>query len=576
MRRRLGLLLALLVAGVLSVTPAASGSSPRTFTFYGSGYGHGLGLSQWGAYGLAQQGWTYKQILTHFYKGTTVGKASTVPSKLRIGLTQNQSVVNLTAQGGKVELNLQGTGTHVAWIPQGQTWTVRASTTGTYRIKDAVAALVGGQSWGSVSHGLVAAPASGARVKVAETGHAYKRGTIEFNTYRPCDGCAYRERLIAVLGPQAYLYGVGEVPSSWPMQALETQALAARTYAFEKVARLGQHRPTCNCGLYASTLDQNYVGWDKESGSMGNRWVDAVVRTADQVVKYKGSLIQAYYHSSSGGFTENNENVWGGSAIPYLRGVCDPGDFSSANPVRTWTLTFTDAAITKKLARYTGSIGTVTGFSGIVRGVSSRIKSITVAGTSKKATISGAALKAALGMRDTRVWVNANRNVTGAIRDKYDALMCAPGAPTGPQKIVTGGRRQTFANGALYRNAAWDRVIWLHGSVYTRYLQLGEFDGKLGLPVSDTRTVKSPKGCRTHRCTTTRFEAGGLYFKDATGVGLHELHGRLYRYFRSLGGVQSGLGFPTSDVRVGSSGATSATFESGKITCTKKGVCSVS
>src|SRR5438034_1671444 len=425
MRRRLGLLLALLVAGVLSVTPAASGSSPRTFTFYGSGYGHGLGLSQWGAYGLAQQGWTYKQILTHFYKGTTVGKASTVPSKLRSGRTQNPSVVNLADQGGKVELNLQGTGTHVAWIPQGQTWTVRASTTGTYRIKDAVAALVGGQSWGSVSHGLVAAPASGARVKVAETGHAYKRGTIEFNTYRPCDGCAYRERLIAVLGPQAYLYGVGEVPSSWPMQALETQALAARTYAFEKVARLGQHRPTCNCGLYASTLDQNYVGWDKESGSMGNRWVDAVVRTADQVVKYKGSLIQAYYHSSSGGFTENNENVWGGSAIPYLRGVCDPGDFSSANPVRTWTLTFTDAAITKKLARYTGSIGTVTGFSGIVRGVSSRIKSITVAGTSKKATISGAALKAALGMRDTRVWVNANRNVTGAIRDKYDALMCA-------------------------------------------------------------------------------------------------------------------------------------------------------
>ena len=195
-----------------------------------------------------------------------------------------------------------------------------------------------------------------------------------------------------MLGPQAYLYGVGEVPSSWPMQVLETQALAARTYAFEKVARLGQHRPTCNCGLYASTLDQNYVGWDKESGSMGNRWVDAVVRTADQVVKYKGSLIQAYYHSSSGGFTENNENVWGGSAIPYLRGVCDPGDFSSANPVRTWTLTFTDAAITKKLARYTGSIGTVTGFSGIVRGVSSRIKSITVAGTSKKAAISGGLL----------------------------------------------------------------------------------------------------------------------------------------------------------------------------------------
>src|SRR5207247_10331108 len=70
MRRRLGLLLALLAILALTATPAAGGTGSRTFTFYGSGYGHGLGLSQWGAYGMAQQGKTYRQILTHFYRGT--------------------------------------------------------------------------------------------------------------------------------------------------------------------------------------------------------------------------------------------------------------------------------------------------------------------------------------------------------------------------------------------------------------------------------------------------------------------------------------------------------------------------
>src|SRR2546425_6170910 len=104
MHRRLGLFLALLAAASLTTSPAASGATARTFTFYGSGYGHGLGLSQWGAYGMAQQGKTYRQILTHFYKGTTVGKASTTPWQLRIGLVQGRRLVHLTAAGGRVEL----------------------------------------------------------------------------------------------------------------------------------------------------------------------------------------------------------------------------------------------------------------------------------------------------------------------------------------------------------------------------------------------------------------------------------------------------------------------------------------
>jgi uncharacterized protein with LGFP repeats len=110
--------------------------------------------------------------------------------------------------------------------------------------------------------------------------------------------------------------------------------------------------------------------------------------------------------------------------------------------------------------------------------------------------------------------------------------------------------------------------------VFSRYVQLGDASGPLGIPVSGTRTVTLPSGCRKYHCSITRFAGGGIYFKGATGVGIHELHGALYRYFRSLGGARSRLGFPTSDVKLGAGGRTSATFEGGTITCSAKGACS--
>ena len=90
--------------------------------------------------------------------------------------------------------------------------------------------------------------------------------------------------------------------------------------------------------------------------------------------------------SSSGGYTENNENVWGGTPIDYLRGVCDPGDYTSANPNATWIETFSPGEITQDLGL---SIGTVTGFTNVDRGVSGRILSVTVEGANGQASISG-------------------------------------------------------------------------------------------------------------------------------------------------------------------------------------------
>jgi SpoIID/LytB domain protein len=291
-------------------------------------------------------------------------------------------------------------------------------------------------------------------------------------------------RLVLSISPEEYLYGLGEVPSSWPMAAMQAQAIAARTYAFTK-ASASQHRAVCDCALYASSYDQVYAGWDKEGGTDGDRWVHAVDSTDGEVVQDGGDTIQAFYMSSSGGFTEDNENVWGGTPVSYLRGVCDPGDYTAANPNATWDVTMTAGAITQDLGL---GIGVVTGFANARRGISGRIMSVKVKGQDGDASVSGTTLRSALGLNDDRVWIDANRQVTGAIRAKYDALGCSPGLPSSRQVAVAGGARQAFSDGTIYVSDATG-AHEVHGAVLDTYLDEGGPAGHLGFPVTDTRKV---------------------------------------------------------------------------------------
>ncbi len=501
------LLASLVVASALATTvPAPTAlAAPDEFTFYGSGFGHGLGLSQWGAYGLAQEGWRDGRILTHFYSRTRLRQAEDPPAALRIGLTQGRDKVRLEAQGGRVDLRLGGraAGDTIATIPRGETWVVRVANQ-RYRIVDANGDPVGDPVGGTGTDLFAVFEPLGSRVKVPEAYHTYARGHIEFNIY-DCDaGCDLR--LVLVVDPEEYLYGLAEVPSSWPMEALKAQAIAARSYALRKAAA-GQHRPGCNCALYATSYDQVYAGWDKESGLDGERWVRAVDATEGTVVTYRGDVIQAFYMSSSGGHTEDNENVWGGTPIPYLRGVCDPGDYTSANPSATWQVTLSASELTRELGL---GIGTVTGFSNVSRGVSGRIVQATVNGENGTAVVSGATLRSALGLRDDRVWINRDRQVTGAIRDKYDAMGCSPGLATSRQVRVAGGLRQSFEDATIYAS-------------------------------------------------------------DATGA--HALDGVVLAFYKERGGPAGNLGFPTSDVRTMANGNLRASFEHGVITCSPGGDC---
>ena len=328
-------LVAVLVGG--SVAHAAD-----SFRFHGSGYGHGIGMSQWGAYGLAQKGWSYRHILTHFYSRTRVIGSSTVPKKIRVGLTSGRSTIHLTARNGPVRLWLDGPGvTPVATIPGGKTWTVSAAPAfRKYSIRDHNGGLVGGVRWGSPARSLFANYAAGDRVFVPEAdevwrqGFAYAYGFLEFDLL----GCANRcvERLTIELPFERYLRGMGEMPSSWPGAALRAQAVAARTFATYKIRNYGL-RSDCDCHVADGASDQVYVGWSKEVGVDGDRWVAAVAATAGEIVTYNGSVIQAFYAASDGGYSEDVEDVWHGGnpayAIPYLRGVCDPGRVHVGQPL---------------------------------------------------------------------------------------------------------------------------------------------------------------------------------------------------------------------------------------------------
>jgi stage II sporulation protein D len=264
MKRTLTLVL---MATLLAVAPSTPGQAAEDFTFYGAGWGHGLGMSQYGAYGLALDGWGYKRILRHFYRGTSVGKAPSSPSKLRVGLVHGKHTIHVEAVGGPVRLRVGSTTGPVVGgsaIPEGQAWRVQSRPSGAFRVLNAAGGSVGGHLWGSTSKDLfVTYTGSGSKVAISEAGNTYNRGHLEFGLYRG-EGCSsdYCERLVALLAPQQYLYGLAEVPNSWPADARKAQAVAARTYAFEKVGRLGQHRSKCDCSLYDATWVQVYGGWD--------------------------------------------------------------------------------------------------------------------------------------------------------------------------------------------------------------------------------------------------------------------------------------------------------------------------
>ena len=576
-------LLPLLLVAAVAVTgvPATAASAASSFTFHGSGYGHGLGMSQWGANGLARMGWSAQRIVEHFYRGAEVRQTDTLPPNIRIEILAGVRTVHLTARGGRVVLWLGAPGgRRIDAIPADKNWTVEARGT-SYAIRDGAGRLVGNKRWGGPNRPITATYAdTGARVFVREAdaiwgrGFEYNRGRLEFDLYACSGGCALRT--VVPLGFEEYLYGLGEVPTSWPVEALRAQAIAARSYAAATIRRQGGLRAGCECHLTDGAGDQVYIGYSREGAEGGSRWVAAVRDTAGRAATYGGAVIQAFYAASDGGHSENVEDVWHGGndaySIPWLRGVCDPGESTAGNPYTNWKVSFTADSLTARLGL---GIGRIRDFGTIRRGRSGRVVAAEVLGRDGTRTVSGSDLRSRLGLRDTRGWINANRNiVAGPIRERYDALGCKPGLPTSKQLRLDGGRQQLFRRGGIFRNDGADLTIWLRGPIYAEYEAVGTGRGVLGLPTSAAvglaGTSRRAPDCTN--CSRMDFANGRIYF--AEHVGAHALWGRVLSTYLERGGPGGALGFPVTRVRRGDAGQR-ARFEHGTISCPRAGACTV-
>jgi SpoIID/LytB domain protein len=146
-----------------------------------------------------------------------------------------------------------------------------------------------------------------------------------------------------------YLWGISEVPSSWPTAALEAQAIASRTYALNKA---GIYRTACDCDLYGEISDQKFLGFAKEvEKRWGILWKAAVTNTAGLAITQLGKPISAYFGSSTGGITERAVDAWGGEKS-FTQNV---QDLASLDPVinpnfYAWNRSITQASVAMAFA----------------------------------------------------------------------------------------------------------------------------------------------------------------------------------------------------------------------------------
>ena len=418
------LLLAALVAAVTGLVAVPAHAASR-LVVKGAGFGHGVGMSQYGAYGFAQKGTGHKAILGHYYRGTQVGRLDG-RGHVRVLLKTASRIVFKHASGVAGGRRLDPARRYVA----------TRGLSGAVKLRSA-----SGRDLGSYASPLTITGAGGGVQIRGRSGHAANDGRYRGDLQIRASALG-GVSAINSLGLDDYIRGVvaGEMPSGWPQEALRAQAVAARTYA------LATSKNGDGFDQYADTRSQVYNGIAGETAATDR----AVAATAGEVVVYDGRPIVTYYFSTSGGRTENVENSFlGAEPAPYLRSVEDPYD--DASPRHRWTRQMSLRSAQKRL----GSLvrGRLLRIRVLRRGTSPRIVRAQVVGSRGRTTVSGPTLRSKLGLYDT--WARFTVITANAKRGDGNAPS-SPSAPAAP----TGGAAPRLA-----RAAALDSVATLSGRV---------------------------------------------------------------------------------------------------------------
>jgi peptidoglycan hydrolase-like amidase len=355
-----------MIVTLLLPTAVVSAQTEDVYRFEGGGWGHGVGMSQYGAYGQALEGRTYTEILAHYYQGTGLAAhgnlelrsdaLTTVPDALWVGIEQNQTKMTFEAIGGPLDLCQANDGTGPCPRPEhpqpGETWTFEKVSGGCRFFLNG--APVGPQA--GACRASISWDDTTTRIKI--DGHEYRYGTVKLRTSLVAAGNFHISLAIDL---EDYMRGIAEMPAYWSQEALRSQAVAARTFAVYRF--LTYERPTlrtesdagfadsrktsCWCHVYDWSIDQVYLGYANEIDADSPNWLEAVAATSGQVVIFEGEdwpsftrdkVAGAFYFSSTAGATESNTDGFGSSIdYPYLISVddhwsSDPG----LNPNAYW------------------------------------------------------------------------------------------------------------------------------------------------------------------------------------------------------------------------------------------------
>jgi stage II sporulation protein D len=362
------LLTTLATSSALAQEPAPPAAGEALFVVSGRGYGHGVGMSQYGAYGMAYAGHTYDEILAHYYTGTQLGRGGRKDVRVLLG-------------EGRQALSISST---VPFTAKDGAGVVHKIPAGALVLRARLAILTADGPAKAVPP-LIVRP--GKAAPLALDGKQY-RGKLEV---APQAGFL---RVINIIPLESYLQGVvaNEMPHTWPLEALKAQAVAARTYALATVVK---GKPF---DLYADVRSQVYLGVAGEQP----RTTDAVRATAGQSVLYAGKVATTYYSSSSGGKTASALDVFGFD-VPYLVSKPDPWD--RASPYHSWGPILIGA---RTLQSKLGLSARVLDAAGVVT-PSGRLRSFTVQTATGPAKMPAALLRTSLGLRSTWVTIGVLR-----------------------------------------------------------------------------------------------------------------------------------------------------------------------
>ena len=481
MRRTIAAVLVVLVAAVTAVAPARAATD---FTLTGHGYGHGIGMSQWGAYGYATHGWQYRAILQHYYRDTSLGTIA-AGTMVRVLMDQGHGAYHVSfSAAARFQDQTAGTSQSLA---AGSYTVVPGASPGFLVVRNS-----SGQAVLSGIHSPLVIIPTTQPLKLDDTSMAGYTGGHWYGSFRVIRTGTSTLDLVDYVSIERYVAGIvpNEMSTGWPAQALYVQAVCARSYAYATL----NHSPTAEFDAYDGVRSQQY-------GPIEHQHPDttaATTATAGKVVKYQGAVATTFFSSSSGGTTSSEQASWGAPNQPYLVPVTDQYDAAGGlNPNHTWTPKLYGPA---SLAAALGIPGQVASIDQTVDPASLRELTLTLHTTRGNVSRLGRTVASTMALRSSffrvlQVTLNAPSSVVkGKPLLLTGRVWPRPGTPVTIQVRNAGSTTwQTLADRPkLAANGSFKMTRFPSGSVSYRVVRPSAFSPVISVTVSGGHSAFGP------------------------------------------------------------------------------------